>query len=112
MITGQNALAQRASGENNHILQWAIPIIKSGNIQNIVDTRLRGEFNIDSARKVVKIAMSCISQTETARPDISQILADLKICLPLDIVQCGITRSRDESVFYTSIESETTILAR
>jgi len=112
LITGQNALAKRASVENIHILQWAIPMIKSGNIQHIVDTRLRGEFNINSARKVVEIAMSCISQTETARPDISQILAELKICLTLDMVQCGSKRSRNESVFYTSIESETIILAR
>ena len=113
MITGRKALVLRASGENIHILQWAVPIIESGNIQNIVDVRLQGEFCIDSAWKVVEIAMSCISQTATERPDISQIFAELKECLSLSMVQrnCGSTKSRDEFVSVATI-SETTVLAR
>ena len=113
MITGRKALVQRASGENLHILQWVIPIIESGNIQNIVDMRLQGEFSIDSAWKVVEVAMACISQPATERPDISQILAELKECLSLSMVQkkCGSTRSRDELVSFATV-SETTILAR
>jgi len=85
--------------------------VKRGDIQNIIDTKLQGEFSINSAWKVVEIAMSCISQTVTERPDIRQILAELNECLSLDMVQCGSTRSRDALVSL-AIESETTILAR
>ncbi|RHN39164.1 putative transferase [Medicago truncatula] len=75
--------------------------------------RLQGEFSIDSAWKVVEIAMSCISQTATERPDISQIFAELKKCVPLEMVQTnnGSTRSRDDLVSVATV-SETTILAR
>ncbi|MCH92910.1 receptor-like protein kinase, partial [Trifolium medium] len=62
-------------------------IIKGGDIQNVVDSKLEGEFSIDSARKVVEIAMSCISPNFAERPDISQILAELKDSLSLEIVQ-------------------------
>ena len=103
----------RASGESTHILQWVVPIVKSGDIQNIIDTKLQGEFSISSAWKVVEIAMSCISQTVTERPDISQILAELKECLWLEMVQRnnGSMRATDEFVSVATV-SESTILAR
>jgi serine/threonine protein kinase len=113
LITGKKALV-RESGESIHILQWVIPIVKRGDIQNIVDKKLQGEFNISSAWKVVEIAMSCISQTVSERPDISQVLAELKECLSLDMVQSnnGSMRARDELVSVALHVSETTILAR
>ena len=112
LITGKKALV-RESGESIHILQWVIPIVKRGDIQNIVDKKLQGEFNISSAWKVVEIAMSCISQTVTERPDISQILAELKECLSLDMVHSnGSMKARDELVSVALHVSETTILAR
>ena len=112
MITGKKALV-RASGESTHILQWVVPIVKSGDIQNIIDTKLQGEFSISSAWKVVEIAMSCISQTVTERPDISEILAELKECLSLDMVRRnnGSTSARDELVSVDTV-SETSLSAR
>ncbi|CAJ2663768.1 unnamed protein product [Trifolium pratense] len=56
-------------------------------IQNVVDSKLGGEFSIDSARKVVEIAMSCILPNFAKRPDICQILTELKESLSLDMVQ-------------------------
>ena len=112
MITGKKAIV-KASGENIHILQWVIPIVRGGDIRNIVDTRLQGEFSISSAWRVVEIAMSCISQTTAERPGISQISAELKECLSLEMVQRnnGSTRDRDNLVSVATI-SESTILAR
>ncbi|KEH18237.1 LRR receptor-like kinase plant [Medicago truncatula] len=94
LITGKKALI-KAPDETIHILQWVLPLIKGGDIQNIVDTRLQGEFNINSAWKVVEVAMSCISQTAAERPDISQILVELKECLSLEIVQSNTGSARD-----------------
>jgi serine/threonine protein kinase len=112
LITGRKAL-ERASGENTHILQWVLPIVKRGDIQNIVDTRLQGEFGINSAWKVVEIAMSCISQNAVERPDISQILVELNECLSLDMVRSNSESARDiVEMSSLSIESETAPLAR
>jgi serine/threonine protein kinase len=111
LITGQKALV-RASEETIHILQWVTPIVKSGDIQNIVDARLQGEFNINSAWKVVEIAMSCTSPIAVERPDTSQILAELKDCVSLEIVQ----RNNGSAAIYEltslSIGSNTAPLAR
>ncbi|GAU24776.1 hypothetical protein TSUD_356050 [Trifolium subterraneum] len=112
LITGRQAIV-RAGGENINILEWVIPIIERGDIQNVVDPRLQGEFSINSAWKIVEIAMSCISPNAVERPDMSQILAELKECLSFDMVQrnYGSTRAMDELVSLATI-SETTVLAR
>jgi serine/threonine protein kinase len=112
LITGKKALV-RASGENTHILQWVLPIIKRGDIRNIVDTRLQGEFSINSAWNIVEIAMSCISQNAVERPDISQILVELNECLSLDMVRSNSESARDIiEMTYLSVESDTAPLAR
>jgi hypothetical protein len=112
LITGRQAIVKEG-GENIHILEWVIPIIEAGDIQNVVDPRLQGEFGINSAWKVVEISMSCISSNAVERPDISQILAELKECLSLDMIQrnYGTTRAMDDLVSIATV-SDTTISAR
>ncbi|PNY05720.1 leucine-rich repeat receptor-like protein kinase at2g19210-like protein [Trifolium pratense] len=112
LITGKKAVV-KVSVENIHILQWVIPIVKSGDIRNIVDTRLQGEFSINSAWKVVEIAMSCISQNVDERPDISQILVELSECLSLDRVWSNGERARDiNEMSSLTAEVDTAPLAR
>jgi len=103
----------RVSGEYLHILEWVIPIVEGGDIQNVVDPRLQGEFSINSAWKAVEIAMSCTSSNAVERPDMSQILAELKECISLEMVQTnnGSMRAKVELVSVATV-SEITILAR
>ncbi|KAK7294283.1 hypothetical protein RJT34_17170 [Clitoria ternatea] len=86
LITGQHAVS-RAPERNIHILEWVMPILERGDIRNIVDPRLQKEFNINSAWKAVEIALSCISPDAAERPDISEILVELKECLSFDMLQ-------------------------
>jgi serine/threonine protein kinase len=112
LITGKKAVV-KVSEEHIHILQWVIPIIKGGDIQNIVDTRLQGEFRINSAWKIVEIAMSCISQNAVERPDISQILVELNECLSLDMVRSNRESARDIiEMSSLSVDLDTAPLAR
>ncbi|KAK7831732.1 putative leucine-rich repeat receptor-like serine/threonine-protein kinase, partial [Quercus suber] len=48
LITGRTAIV-RGPVKNNHILDWVNPLIERGDVQNIVDPRLEGEFNTTSA---------------------------------------------------------------
>jgi hypothetical protein len=42
-------------------------MLEKGDIKSIVDPRLRGNFNINSAWKAVEIAMACVSPTSAKR---------------------------------------------
>ncbi|KAK3415637.1 hypothetical protein EUGRSUZ_J02684 [Eucalyptus grandis] len=79
LITGQPASVRSRNGSASiHILQRLIPIVESGDIQGIMDPRLQGEFDINSAWQVVEIAVSCTRPTAIQRPDIHQVLAQLE----------------------------------
>ena len=75
----------RGREKSTHILKWVYPLVESGDIQNIIDARLHGEFHKNSAWKAVEIAMSCIPSPASQRPDMSQVLVELKECLDLEI---------------------------
>ncbi|KAK7390576.1 hypothetical protein VNO78_25885 [Psophocarpus tetragonolobus] len=112
LITGQHAIA-RTSEKNIHILEWVIPTVERGDICNIVDPRLKEEFNTNSAWKLVDIAMSCISPTAAERPDISEILPELKECLSLEMNQRDDRRSKTTFELNSlQIDSEIFPLAR
>ncbi|KAL3720903.1 hypothetical protein ACJRO7_005674 [Eucalyptus globulus] len=79
LITGRPAIMRSRDGSTTmHILEWLIPIVESGDIHSIMDPRLKGEFDINSAWKLVEIAMSCTRPTAIQRPDINHVLAELK----------------------------------
>ena len=84
LITGQPAI-KGAPDNFIHILQWVTPKLESGDIQAIIDPMLQGMFNTISAWKFVEIAMSCVSPTTNQRLDTSQIVAELKECLAMEI---------------------------
>ncbi|KAJ7963095.1 putative Protein kinase [Quillaja saponaria] len=86
LITGQPVLGKATDENNHHILNWVIPKIENGDVQNVVDPRLQGEFNINTAWKIVEIAMSCTPRSAIQRPDISLVLSELKECLALEMV--------------------------
>ena len=73
------------SQENTHISQWVSSMLAKGDMKNIVDPRLHGNFKINSAWKAVEIAMACVSHTSAKRPTMSQVVAELKECLETEL---------------------------
>lgn len=80
LITGRPAIIRSSQGDF-HILNWVESMIKTGDIQQIVDYKLGGEFDQNSAWKIIEVAMSCTQPTVVQRPDISHVLGELKECL-------------------------------
>ena len=71
-----HATIVRGPAKNSHIVDWVNPLIERGDVQNIVDQRLEGEFNSNSAWKAIEIAMSCTPSYAIQRPDISHVLVE------------------------------------
>ncbi|GKV36583.1 hypothetical protein SLEP1_g44696 [Rubroshorea leprosula] len=97
LISGQPAIIKQGKEDDIHIRRWICPLFDRGDIWCIVDPRLQGEFNINTARKAIKIAMSCVLPIRQ-RPDMSHVLAKLKECLD---VEMGL-RSLDETGWLTN----------
>ncbi|KAJ4717975.1 Receptor-like protein kinase [Melia azedarach] len=65
--------------------QSVIDMISKGDIENTVDPSSGGEFDIDSAWKAVELALECASYTSSKRPNMSEVVAELKECLSMEL---------------------------
>ncbi|KAJ4806871.1 Leucine-rich repeat protein kinase family protein [Rhynchospora pubera] len=70
--------------EKIHLTQWVKQNLAIGsNMDDVVDSRLFGRYDVNSAWKVVELAMSCCSETSAQRPLMSHLVSELKECLDL-----------------------------
>ncbi|KAI9081313.1 hypothetical protein K1719_036734 [Acacia pycnantha] len=86
LITGRPPI-RREIGNICHISDWVRSKVECGDIHGIIDPRLEGEFHVNSAWKIVEIAMSCIVPDSKQRPDIVLVLQGLNECLYLEMDQ-------------------------
>ncbi|GKV27221.1 hypothetical protein SLEP1_g36415 [Rubroshorea leprosula] len=82
LVSGQPVILR--GEEPIHIIELINPLIERGDIRRVIDPRLQGEFNINAAWKAVEIAMACVLPLGIQRPDMSQVLLELKECLDLE----------------------------
>ncbi|RVX17169.1 putative leucine-rich repeat receptor-like protein kinase [Vitis vinifera] len=94
LITGRRAIIPGGI----HIAGWVSPMIERGDIRSIVDPRLQGDFNTNSAWKAVEIALACVASTGMQRPDMSHVVVDLKECLETEVASRRIQRVGGHSI--------------
>ncbi|KAK0595490.1 hypothetical protein LWI29_007183 [Acer saccharum] len=85
IITNRSVITN--TNENSHIKQWVGFMLAQGDIKNIVDQRLHGDFDSNSAWKIVELAMHCVSQTSIRRPTMSHVVIVLKDCLAMEMAR-------------------------
>ncbi|WJX42991.1 hypothetical protein P8452_30154 [Trifolium repens] len=79
IITGQPAITK--TEEKIHIIEWISSTRLEREVKDIVDPRLKGEFDINFATKALDIAMACVAKTSINRPTMRQVVMELKQCL-------------------------------
>ncbi|XLQ98805.1 hypothetical protein S83_065004 [Arachis hypogaea] len=71
----------------HHISQRVNSMVAEGDITKIVDSRLQGDFNSNSAWRVVEIAMASASAISVERPYMSDIVKEPKECLAAELAR-------------------------
>lgn len=82
LITGQPAIIK--GHQNTHIAQWVNNFLAKGDIQQIVDPRLRGDFDFGSMWKALEAAIACVPSISIQRPSMSYIVSELKESLEME----------------------------
>ncbi|XP_024025940.1 probable LRR receptor-like serine/threonine-protein kinase At1g53430, partial [Morus notabilis] len=84
IITGKPAMSK--THDNICLGEWVTLMLEEGRINSIVDPRLQGNFSVNTAWKVVEIAINCVSPSSAQRPTMGQVVGDLKECLEISKV--------------------------
>ncbi|VAH09507.1 unnamed protein product [Triticum turgidum subsp. durum] len=82
VITGHPAIQQ--SEEVVHIVQWARLRLTGGNIEEVVDTRMQADYNINGVWKAMDLALKCAEHAPGQRPTMTDVVAQLQHCLELE----------------------------
>lgn len=81
MLTGRRALDRRRQ-KDQKLIEWVKQYPANTNRFNmIMDPRLRNEYSPGAARKVAKLAESCLNKKPEERPSMSQVAESLKEAL-------------------------------
>ncbi|XP_047339203.1 probable LRR receptor-like serine/threonine-protein kinase At4g29180 [Impatiens glandulifera] len=86
LITGNHAIIKQKGEETIHIVQWVRPMLEKGEINEIVDGRMGGEYNVNSIWKALDVAVTCTRSSAIQRESMSFVLAELKECLSMEMI--------------------------
>ncbi|KAH6558883.1 hypothetical protein KP509_1Z040400 [Ceratopteris richardii] len=75
------------SKERISIINWVKSSVFRGNIDDIVDPSLHGQYNVESVWKVVDVALACVEIPSFKRPTMSQVYQDLEEAMELETSQ-------------------------
>ncbi|PHU24557.1 hypothetical protein BC332_09664 [Capsicum chinense] len=78
IITGRNSIGKQ---DKIYVVTWVNDMLEKGDVTKVIEPGLRGEVDVKSARKVVELAMACVSLDSRRRPDMSVVVSVLKQCL-------------------------------
>ncbi|KAK3220082.1 hypothetical protein Dsin_014052 [Dipteronia sinensis] len=78
IITSKSAIIRIDEHEKTHLSQWVESFLALGDIRQIVDSRLQGNFDVNSVWKAVEVAMACLSPTANRRPTMNVIVTAIK----------------------------------
>ena len=79
IITNQRVIDQ--TRENPNIAKWVTFVIKKGDTNQIVDPKLHGNYDTHYVWRALEVAMSCANPSSVKRPNMSQVIINLKECL-------------------------------
>lgn len=85
LLTGQPPLVP-GSGKP-HIIQQVASTLVRWTIDEVVDQRLEGDFEVNSAWKLAELAKQCTARAGSKRPTMTEVVAELKDCLELAVAR-------------------------
>ena len=81
IISGRRNLSEAYTSNHYHFDYFpmqAISKLHEGSVQNLLDPELHGDFNLEEAERVCKVACWCIQENEIDRPTMGEVVRFLE----------------------------------
>lgn len=82
VITGQLPILQCPDPMN--IVQWTRQRLAQGDIDEIVDTCIQRDYDVNTVWKVADVALKCTAHEPVQRPTMTDVVMQLQKCLEID----------------------------
>ncbi|KAK4477222.1 hypothetical protein RD792_016436 [Penstemon davidsonii] len=81
ILTGRKAIDMQY--EEGNIVEWAVPFIKSGDIEAILDPNLKPPTDIEALKRIANVASKCVRMRGKDRPSMDKVTTALERALAL-----------------------------
>ncbi|KAJ9552208.1 hypothetical protein OSB04_016253 [Centaurea solstitialis] len=81
VLCGRPAVDTRLDEEQMGLAPWAQDCIRKGKLNNIIDSRLRGQISSNCLKDFARIACRCLDNNPNQRPTMSEIIGKLDAIL-------------------------------
>ncbi|OIW18659.1 hypothetical protein TanjilG_13411 [Lupinus angustifolius] len=78
LVTGRKPIEKLPGGVKRTITQWAEPFITKGKFRDMVDPKLRGNFDENQVIQTINVAALCVQSEPDKRPNMKQVVNLLK----------------------------------
>ncbi|XP_041019060.1 PTI1-like tyrosine-protein kinase At3g15890 [Juglans microcarpa x Juglans regia] len=82
IVTGRKPIEKLRGGTKRTITEWAEPLITKGRFKDIVDPKLRGNFDENQLKQAITVAALCVQSEPEKRPNMNEVVSLLKGCEP------------------------------
>ncbi|CAN6985855.1 unnamed protein product [Brassica oleracea var. botrytis] len=82
IITNQRVIDK--TRERTHIVEWAVLMLTKGDLRNIIDPKLMGDYDTNGAWKMVELALACVNPSSDRRPTMAHVVMELNECMALE----------------------------
>lgn len=82
LITGEPPIL--TSAQNAHIVQRVRQRLANGNIEDVVDAKLRSDYDVNSIWKAADVAFKCTARAPDQRPTMTGVITELNECFALE----------------------------
>ncbi|XP_058180840.1 probable LRR receptor-like serine/threonine-protein kinase At1g05700 isoform X3 [Rhododendron vialii] len=97
LITGKPAVLKPP--ENTPLVKWIVSMVERAQIKEILDSRLNSDFDTNSALKALETAMPCVELSSNRRPEMRQVVVNLRECLEMEKARVRARKENEEHNF-------------
>lgn len=77
IITGRKPIEKLPGGVKRTITEWAEPLIVKGKFKELVDPKLRGDFDENQLKQAINVAVLCVQSEPEKRPNMKEVVNTL-----------------------------------
>ncbi|GLJ25662.1 hypothetical protein SUGI_0491540 [Cryptomeria japonica] len=83
ILSGRKAIDMKYEEGSGNIVEWAVPLIKSGQTGLILDPDLEPPMNYEALFRIAKVAYKCVKMQGKKRPSMDRVTTELERALAL-----------------------------
>lgn len=79
ILSGRKAIDMQY--EEGNIVEWAVPLIKAGDVEGVLDPALKPPSDLDALKRIANIASKCVRMRGKERPSMDKVTTALERAL-------------------------------